>query len=268
MHFLCLAYEEEKVLNDLSREEWTALRSETLAYVEALEKSGRLILTNALQSARTAATVRVRSGRLSVLDGPYAETKEQLGGFFLIEAKDLADAIQVASRWPSARLGSIEVRPVEEELAEERRRGNCIERVLRVTARHYVIDPAALGSLAAGEPGRLQDRFSATYLIALAARAIRELAALREGAAKARKRLATFSMEAEIRLAAPADFRAFAEDLARAVAGLAARYQDDRPGDGRRFRLVLGAYPVPRNPSDTKPGTNSGPGRTSRREES
>ena len=145
------------------------------------------------------------------------------------------------------------------ELAEERRRGNCIERVLRATARHYVIDPAALGSLAAGEPGRLQDRFSATYLIALAARAIHELAAIREGAGKARKRLATFSMEAEIALAAPADFRAFAEDLARAVAGVAARHQDDRAGDGRRFRLVLGAYPVPRNPSDTKPGTNSAP---------
>jgi hypothetical protein len=121
MKYLCLAYEEEKKLNDLSRGEWDALRGETLAYVEILRKSGQLILSNALQSARTAATVRVRSGKLSVIDGPYAETKEQLGGFFLIEASDLNEAVQVASKWPSARLGSIEVRPIEEVLREERR---------------------------------------------------------------------------------------------------------------------------------------------------
>ena len=121
MKFLCLAYEEEKTLNDLSRAEWDVLRGETLGYVETLRKSGHLILTNALQSARTAATVRVRGGELSVIDGPYAETKEQLGGFFLIEARDRDEAIQLASRWPSARLGSIEVRPIEEVLREERR---------------------------------------------------------------------------------------------------------------------------------------------------
>jgi len=121
MKYLCLAYEEEQKLNDLSQSEWDVLRSETLAYVEILRKSGHLVLTNALQSARTAATVRVRSGTLSVLDGPYAETKEQLGGFFLIEAQDLNEAVQVASRWPSARIGSIEVRPIEEELREDRR---------------------------------------------------------------------------------------------------------------------------------------------------
>ena len=121
MKYLCLAYEEEKKLADLSRAEWDALRGETLAYVEILRKSGHLILTNALQSARTAATVRVRSGRLAVMDGPYAETKEQLGGFFLIEASDRNEAIELASRWPSARLGSIEVRPIEEVLREERR---------------------------------------------------------------------------------------------------------------------------------------------------
>jgi hypothetical protein len=121
MKYLCLAYEEEKKLNALSRSEWDALRGETLAYVEALRNSGHLIVTNALQSARTAATVRVRSGKLSVTDGPFAETKEQLGGFFLIEARDLNEAIQVASKWPSARLGTIEVRPIEEELRQDRR---------------------------------------------------------------------------------------------------------------------------------------------------
>ena len=123
MRFLCLAYEEEKALDDLSRSEWDVLRGETLAYVEILRKSGHLVLTNALQSARKAATVRVRGGKPSVVDGPYAETKEQLGGFFLIEAKDLDEAIELASSWPSARLGSIEVRPIEEVLREERRYG-------------------------------------------------------------------------------------------------------------------------------------------------
>ena len=121
MKYLCLAYEEEKKLNDLSRSEWDALRGETLAYVEILRKSGHLILTNALQSARTAATVSVRGGKPYVVDGPYAETKEQLGGFFLIEARDRDEAIRVAAQWPSARLGSIEVRPIEEVLREERR---------------------------------------------------------------------------------------------------------------------------------------------------
>jgi hypothetical protein len=121
MKFMCLAYEEQKVLDDLSRSEWDALREETLAYVEVLEKSGHLIKTHALQSARKAATVRIRGDKRVVLDGPYAETKEQLGGFFLIEAKDLQEAVALAAGWPSARLGSIEVRPIEDALREERR---------------------------------------------------------------------------------------------------------------------------------------------------
>jgi hypothetical protein len=123
MKYLCLAYEAEETFHAMPRDEWDSLRQETLAYVEDLQKSGRLILTNALQSARTAATLRVRNGKVSVTDGPYAETKEQLGGFFLIDAKDLNDAIRVASKWPGARYGNIEVRPVEEELRLERRYG-------------------------------------------------------------------------------------------------------------------------------------------------
>src|SRR4029453_1700537 len=121
MKFICLAYEEQKVLDDLSRSEWEALRGETLAYVEVLRKSGHLILTNALQSARKAATVKIRSKQRIVLDGPYAETKEQLGGFFLIEARDMREAVALAADWPSARLGTIEVRPIEEVLPEESR---------------------------------------------------------------------------------------------------------------------------------------------------
>ena len=125
MKYLCLAYEEEGKLDALSRAEWDALRKETLDYVEDLTRSGRLLVTHALQSVRTATTVRVRHGRLSTTDGPFVETKESLGGFFLIEARDLSEAIQVASRWPSARIGSIEVRPIEETLRPESRYGNA-----------------------------------------------------------------------------------------------------------------------------------------------
>ena len=121
MKYLCLAYEEEAVLNRLSKNEWLELRRETIDYVEALRSQGRLIRTEPLKSARTAVTLQVRRGELSVSDGPFAETKEQIGGFFLIEAKDLNEAIQVAARWPSARLGTIEVRPVEQGLGEEGR---------------------------------------------------------------------------------------------------------------------------------------------------
>jgi hypothetical protein len=121
MKFMCLAYEEQKILDDLSRSEWDALREETLAYVEVLRKSGHLIQTHALQSARKAATVRIRGDQRVVLDGPYAETKEQLGGFFLIEAEDMQEAVALAADWPSARLGIIEVRPIEVVLREERR---------------------------------------------------------------------------------------------------------------------------------------------------
>jgi hypothetical protein len=121
MKYLCLAYEEEKKLNALSKSKWDALRSETLAYVEELRKNGCLITAEALQSVRTAKTVRVRDGKVARTDGPFTETKEQLGGFFLINARNLNEATEVASKWPPARLGSIEVRPIEAELREESR---------------------------------------------------------------------------------------------------------------------------------------------------
>ena len=121
MKYICLAYEEETSLNTLSTEEWTALRKETLDYVDELRNNGHLLSAEPLQSVKTASTVRVRGGKVSITDGPFAETKETLGGFFLINARDLNEAIQIASKWPSARLGSIEVRPIEDGLNEERR---------------------------------------------------------------------------------------------------------------------------------------------------
>ena len=87
---------------------------ETSAYCEALYNNGHLIVAEALEPVETATTVRVRNGTLSATDGPFAETKEQFGGFFLINARDLNEAIQVASKFPSARVGSMEVRPVRE----------------------------------------------------------------------------------------------------------------------------------------------------------
>jgi len=123
MKYLCLAYEEESVLDDLAPDGWDDLRRETVAYVDTLRANGHLLSTHALKSVRTAMTVRVRNDRLSTTDGPFAETKETLGGFFLIEAADLNEAVRLAARWPSARLGSIEVRPIEESLPEDRRYG-------------------------------------------------------------------------------------------------------------------------------------------------
>jgi hypothetical protein len=116
MKYLCLAYEEESLFKRMPAAEWEVLRTETLSYVEELRKSGRLITAEPLQSVKTATTVRMRQGQMQLTDGPFAETKEQLGGFFLINARDLNEAIHIASQWPSARLGSIEVRPIEPEL--------------------------------------------------------------------------------------------------------------------------------------------------------
>jgi hypothetical protein len=121
MKYLCLAFEEESKLNALTREQWASLRQETLDYVESLRESGRLIVTEPLQSANSAVSIRVRDGNLSTTDGPFAETKEQLGGIFLIDARDLNEAIQIAAGWPSAKIGTIEVRPIEAELRHEGR---------------------------------------------------------------------------------------------------------------------------------------------------
>ncbi|NLF11175.1 MAG: YciI family protein [Anaerolineaceae bacterium] len=114
MKYLCLAYQDEQRLDALSREEMDALIEETLAYNEELRRSGHLIAAEALQGVRTAVILRVRDGRLSVTDGPFVETKEQLGGFFLINARDLNEAILVASRMVPARVGCLEVRPIRE----------------------------------------------------------------------------------------------------------------------------------------------------------
>lgn len=105
MKYLCLVYGDEKELH-------TVPDSECLAYDDALRQSHRCLASEALESVRTAATVRVRNGKVSVTDGPFAESKEQLAGFYLVEARDLNEAIQLASKIPPARVGSVEVRPI------------------------------------------------------------------------------------------------------------------------------------------------------------
>ncbi|HZP94343.1 MAG TPA: YciI family protein [Burkholderiales bacterium] len=122
MKYLCLIYDEEKNLAALSGGDREALMGEYFAFTEAIRNSGHYLAGEALQSVQSATTVRIRNGRLSTTDGPFAETKEQLGGFYLIDARDLNEAIQLASRIPSARLGCVEVRPVRE--ARRSRSGN------------------------------------------------------------------------------------------------------------------------------------------------
>jgi hypothetical protein len=107
MKYLCLVYLEEEKLHAVPDRECTACG-------KGFADSGLLVAAEALQPVNTATTVRVRNGKVSVTDGPFAETKEQLAGFYLIEARDLNEAIQVASRIPPAREGSIEVRPIRE----------------------------------------------------------------------------------------------------------------------------------------------------------
>lgn len=138
------------------------------------------------------------------------------------------------------------------EPVEERRAGNCIERIVRARATHYLIDPEILGVLAA-HSGAVEDRFSSTYLIALAADAIREVATAQERASKAKKRLATLALQSEIRFATAADRQKFAEELAQAVAALIARYHDEQSDGGRTYRFFAGAYPArPKGKKETK----------------
>ena len=107
MKYLCLVYSAEKELESLTD-------AECMAVSEAIAAAGQRIAAEALESVQTATSLRVRNGKISITDGPFAETKEQLAGFYLIEAPDLNDAIRVAAEIPAARVGTIEIRPVRE----------------------------------------------------------------------------------------------------------------------------------------------------------
>ena len=111
--YLCLIYDDESKWGTMPQAEAEAMMGEYFAFTEGIKKSGHYLGGEALKPTQTASTVRVRSGKISTTDGPFAETKEQLGGYYLIDAKDLNDAIQVAAKIPSARIGSVEVRPIQ-----------------------------------------------------------------------------------------------------------------------------------------------------------
>jgi DNA-binding transcriptional ArsR family regulator len=129
-------------------------------------------------------------------------------------------------------------------VAEKRQWGGLTERLLIATATSYLVSPAALGPVAA-DPARTRDRLSAGYLVALAARAVREVGGLMRRARDTEKRLATLSMDTEIRFRSPADRAAFSKGLVEAITALVARYHDAGAPDGRTHRLMILAHPVP-----------------------
>jgi hypothetical protein len=112
MQYLLLIYDNEKIWNDMPKEESQKLFGEYMQFTADIKKSGHFVAGDALQPISTATTVRIRNGKSQVTDGPFAETKEQLGGYYLINAKDLDEARKIAERIPSVRFGSIEIRPV------------------------------------------------------------------------------------------------------------------------------------------------------------
>jgi hypothetical protein len=113
MNYICLIYDDESAGSRMTKEQGEAMMADYFAFTDGIKKSGHYVGGEALKPTHTASTVRVRQGKVSTTDGPFAETKEQLGGYYLIEAKDLNDAIQVAARIPGAKTGSVEVRPIE-----------------------------------------------------------------------------------------------------------------------------------------------------------
>jgi hypothetical protein len=117
MKYICLGYLDEKQWDSLSEDEQEAVVEECFAYDDMLKRDGHFVRGEALQSARSAVTLRWQNGKVSVTDGPYAETKEVLGGILVLEARDLGHAVQLMSEHPGVRLGGpFEIRPVDEEL--------------------------------------------------------------------------------------------------------------------------------------------------------
>jgi hypothetical protein len=129
MKYVCLGYIEEQKWNGMSETEQHAMLDECFAYDDVLRKNGHFVGGEAIQSARNATTLRWRNGKVSITDGPYAETKEQLGGILILEARDLNHAIQLMSRHPGVKAGPFEIRPVEDLSAlvaeSERRRSEA-----------------------------------------------------------------------------------------------------------------------------------------------
>lgn len=188
---------------------------------------------------------------LAILDTPAAAALalDPIKARLLAELSIPSSAATLASRVGLTRqkvnyhLKALEGEKLVEQ-AEERHWGGITERLMVATARSYVISPAALGPVGA-DPAINGDRLSASYLVSLAARIVREVGGLWRGARAADKRLATLSIDTTIRFASPTDRAAFTRDLMDAVATLAARYHDDSTPGGRPHRLLVAAYPAP-----------------------
>ena len=123
MKFMFTIYHDENVLDAMPEQEMQALVDSAIEYAEEIRRSGHYIASDALRPAQTARTIRVRADQVSTTAGPFAETKEQLGGFFVIEAKNMDEACAIAARFPPARVGVIEIRPVQELTHSRDRRG-------------------------------------------------------------------------------------------------------------------------------------------------
>jgi DNA-binding transcriptional ArsR family regulator len=190
---------------------------------------------------------------IAVIDDPASATAalDPIKARLLAELATPASAATLAARVGLARQKvNYHLRALEDlelvEPVEERQWGGLTERLMVATAASYVVSPLALGPIGA-DPLRSQDRLSASYLIALAARMVREVGALWHRARTRDKRLATLSIDTVIRFRSPADRAAFTNDLERAIATLAARYHDERSPRGRPHRLIVACHPAPQN---------------------
>jgi DNA-binding transcriptional ArsR family regulator len=198
---------------------------------------------------------------VEVIDDPAAAVAalDPVRSRILAELAEPASAAGLAGRLGIARqkvnyhLRALETHGLVR-VAETRRWGGLVERLLVATAASYVVSPGALGP-AAADPGKRADRLSASYLIALAARVVREVSQLARRSAEADKRLATLSIDTKIRFRSAAERAAFSRELADAVAALASRYHDQSAPGGRAHRLVVVAHPLPHPEPDTKEPT-------------
>lgn len=198
------------------------------------------VLLMATKAARKLETISGIEQAVAMLDPLRLKLLERL------QTPNSATGLARAMRLPRQRL-NYHLRELERhrlvEFVEERRKGNCTERIVRATATSYLISPDALGSLAT-DPDRIEDRFSSTYQVAVAAKAIRDIAVLEKRAQAARKKLPTLTLQVGVRFAGAEQQQAFARDLTNAVAELAAKYHDETAPDGRRFEFYVGGYPA------------------------
>ncbi|HEY9411798.1 MAG TPA: helix-turn-helix domain-containing protein [Jiangellaceae bacterium] len=192
---------------------------------------------------------------VAVIDDPAAAevSLDPMRSRLLAELAEPASATMLAAKVGLARQKvNYHLKALERhglvELVEERRKGNVNERVMRATAASYVISPAALSAVEP-DPSRSPDRLSARWLLAVSARLVRDVGTLITGAAKARKRLATFALDGEVRFASPADRAAFADELASAVTTLVGKYHDESAEAGRPHRIVVALHPAITTPT-------------------